>query len=188
MPRIRSVKPEFWDDRKLATRLSRDARLLYISLWNFADEWARLQGDARFVKGHCLPYDDDLSLQHVDALLDEIQSAGRVVRYNVEGDPYLFLPLLAKHQRLEPDKVPSRLPCPPSAPDATSSESHADTSAPDAASSEKSVALQVAGSRLQVAGSRGAARRPTSAQPASTADARAMAGLELSQRLAQENQ
>ena len=40
MARIRSIKPEFWDDRKLAKRASRDARLLYIALWNLADEWA----------------------------------------------------------------------------------------------------------------------------------------------------
>ena len=32
MARIRSVKPEYWDDRKLAKRTSRDARLLYIAL------------------------------------------------------------------------------------------------------------------------------------------------------------
>lgn len=112
MARMRSVKPEFWTDRKLA-RISRDARLLYIALWNQADEWARVHGDTRYVKGHCLPYDDDLSLTAVDRLLDELDDAGHVQRYEAEGDPYLFLPKLAKHQRLEPAKVPSRLPEPP---------------------------------------------------------------------------
>ena len=42
MARIRSVKPEFWTDRKLARCTSRDARLLYIALWNISDEHGRL--------------------------------------------------------------------------------------------------------------------------------------------------
>lgn len=112
MARIRSIKPEFWTDRKLA-RCTRDARLLYISMWNLADEWGRLHGDARFVKGHCFPYDDDLSLTAVERLLAELEAAGRVQRYADGDDPFLFLPKLAAHQRLEPHKTPSRLPAPP---------------------------------------------------------------------------
>lgn len=111
MPRIRSVKPELWSDQDLA-KLSRDARLLYIALWNMADEHARLQGDPRWVKGHCLPYDDDLGPTATDGLLDELAAGGKVVRYTVAGDPFLYLPKLAQHQRLDPVKVPSRLPAP----------------------------------------------------------------------------
>jgi hypothetical protein len=164
MARMRSVKPEFWSDRKIA-RLSRDARLLYMALWNFADEWGRLHGDTRYIKGHCLPYDDDLSLTAIDGLLDELQAHGRLVRYMCEGDPYLFLVKLAKHQRLEPAKVPSRLPEPPtdghSTHDTPSSESRANESAPNPDevaphdnSSETIVAKHVAGGMLQVAGGR----------------------------------
>lgn len=111
MPRIRSVKPEFWTHFPTA-RLSRDARLLYIGLWNFADEHARLAGDPRFVKGQVFPYDDDLDATGVDALLDELEAAGKVERYSVDGAPFLLLPGLGQHQRLEPGKVPSRLPGP----------------------------------------------------------------------------
>jgi hypothetical protein len=139
MARIRSVKPEFWIDRGLARALSRDARLLYIALWNQADEHARLHGDPRYVKGQCFPYDDDLSLADIDRLLDELAASGRVQRYVAGGDPYLFLPKLASHQRLESDKVSSRLPDPPPpSPERPSpqppnpSESGADKSAPRA--------------------------------------------------------
>lgn len=109
--RIRSIKPEFWSDSKL-TRVSRDARLLFIALWNQADEWARVNGDLRWVKGHCLPFDDDVTFEDIDGLLAELAGMGRVVRYVVDGDPFLFLPTLGKHQRLEPHKTPSRLPDP----------------------------------------------------------------------------
>jgi hypothetical protein len=158
MARIRSIKPEFWGDRKLAASVSRDGRLLYVALWNQADEWGRVQGDARWIKGHCLPYDDDLNLQAIDRLVDELADAGRVEKYQHEDDPYLFLPKLAEHQRLEPAKVPSRLPAPPVTTDLSvetdSSGSRADLSAPRADESGTNVALQVAGGREQGAGSR----------------------------------
>ncbi|WP_304455928.1 hypothetical protein [Nocardiopsis sp. YSL2] len=112
MARIRSVKPEFWDDRKLARSVSRDGRLLYIGLWNHSDEHARVQGDARLIKGRVFPYEDDLDDEAVEELLEELAAAGRIVRYVADGDPYLFLPKLSKHQRLEAAKVPSRLPAP----------------------------------------------------------------------------
>jgi hypothetical protein len=110
MARIRSVKPELWLDRKLARLVSRDARLLYIGLWNYSDEHCRLHGDPAVVKGQVFPYDDDVD---VAALLDELVVSGRVRRYEVDDDPYLYLPKLAKHQRLEPGKSASRLPAPP---------------------------------------------------------------------------
>lgn len=151
MPRIRSVKPELWDDVSLA-RLSRDARLLYISMWNFADEEARMHGDARWIKGHCFPYDDDLNLKAVEKLLGELIAAKRVVSYVVDGASYVYLPKMAKHQRLEPGKVPSRLPAPPLTCDDSSSESCADLSAPRADSSAPIVAKHVAGGMEHVAG------------------------------------
>ncbi len=113
MARIRSIKPEYWADEDLAAAVSRDARLLYIGLWNLADEHARLRGDPRYVKGQLFAYDDDLTPKHVDALLDELAAAGKVQRYRSGSGAYLFLPNLAKHQRLEASKVESRLPAPP---------------------------------------------------------------------------
>lgn len=154
MARIRSVKPELWDDRKLARAVSRDGRLLYIALWNFADEHGRCNGDPEWLRGHIFPYDTDLSAASVAGLLDELAAARRVTRYVVAGDPYLFLPKLADHQRLEPGKSQSRLP----APDEDQSEA-ADNppgkSARDSDPPGRESLLYVAGCRLQGAGSRG---------------------------------
>jgi hypothetical protein len=168
---MRTTKPEFWADEDLAD-LPRDARLLYMGLWNLADEWARLRGRADYIKGQLFPYDEDLDPAAIDGLLKLLAEAGKVVRYTVAGRAYMFLPNLSKHQRLEPDKVPSRLPEPPvqaeptpgPEPDADSSEPRADESEPHA----KDHALKhVAGSREHVAGSREqvASRAPTRAKP-----------------------
>ncbi len=161
LARIRSVKPEFWSDRKLARQHSRDARLLYMALWNQADEHGRLLGDPRWIKGNCLPYDDDIDLDAIERLLGELIASGRVRRYVVDDDPYLFLPMLAKHQRLEAAKVPSRLPDPPDQeiqPEDTPPEPRASSSVPDPDEPEpdagKSSLLYVAGGREQGAGGR----------------------------------
>ncbi len=112
MARIRSIKPEYWMDRKLARLLSRDQRMLYVGLWNQADEHARTLGDPRVVQGQVFPYEDDLTVDDVDRMLEALAKAGVVVRYTVDEDPYLFLPKLHLHQRLEPDKAKSRHPAP----------------------------------------------------------------------------
>jgi hypothetical protein len=158
MPRIRSIKPETWSDQKLA-RLSRDARLLYVALWNFADEQARMVGDPRQVKGMCLSMDDDLTPVEVDLLLDDLAKAGRVVRYIVDDEHFLFLPHLPKHQRLDTAQE-SRFPAPPdndSAPPPQNSGESPDKSGEVSGESGEvrpRARAYVAGSREQVAGSK----------------------------------
>lgn len=160
MARMRSLKPEFWLDRKLARSLTRDERMLYLGLWNQADEWGRAQADPRLVKGQVFPFDDDLTDDVIEGMLEVLERAGVVQLYEVDGDPYLFLPKLGKHQRLEPSKVPSRIPEPPerrpdldTLPDPDESARDLDEFAPDA---ETLPLKHVAGSREHVAGPLGA--------------------------------
>lgn len=164
MARIRSVKPEFWADEDLA-ELQRDARLLYIGLWNLSDEHGRLRGDPRYIKGQLFPYDEDLPPKEVDVLLNALVSAKKLVRYTVDGAQYAFLPNLARHQRLDSDKVPSRLPPPAETPDPDSSASESekipDESAPRA---EQTTLLYVAGSMEQGAWSMEHVDSPESAR------------------------
>lgn len=110
MARIRSIKPEFWVDRKLARATSRDARMLYVGLWNFADEHARLIGDPDYLKGQIFPYEEDLDAVAVKGLLDELVAFGVAVPYVAHDEVFLYLPTLAKHQRLQPEKVASKHP------------------------------------------------------------------------------
>lgn len=107
------MRPEFWADRQLAKSTSRDARLLYHGLWNLADEEGRAPGSAEYIKGVIYPYETDIDADDVDAMLAELAAAGKVVRYVVAGDPYLWLPNLGKHNRLNPTVTPSKLPPPP---------------------------------------------------------------------------
>lgn len=168
MARMRSIKPEFFKDQDLAEELpgrdGRDARQLYVGLWGLADEHARLRGDARYIKGEIYPYDDDITPADVERFIDMIVETGRAVRYRVRSSVYLFLPKLDEHQRLEPDKVPSRLPgpdegtglpapTPPSGSGADNSARDSDESAQGQAAPKDLALKQVAGSREHVAGS-----------------------------------
>jgi len=54
MPRIRTVKPEFFDDEKLGT-VSRDARLIFIGLLIFADDYGVVKGNSRWLKARIFP-------------------------------------------------------------------------------------------------------------------------------------
>lgn len=112
MPRIRSIKPDFWCSEDLS-QVSRDCRLFYIGLWNLADEHSRLRGDSRYLKGQIFPFDDDVSQDDVSKWIDELTVLGNVQKYRVGSSSYLYLPKLGLHQRLEPHKVASRLPPPP---------------------------------------------------------------------------
>src|SRR5574342_288172 len=91
MARMRSVKPEFWDDQELAEQTSRDARLFYIGLWNFADEHSRVRGDARYLKGKIFAYDDDVTTAMISGWVDELEKAGKLMAYTVGQATYLYL-------------------------------------------------------------------------------------------------
>jgi len=54
MPRIRTIKPEFWTDDKIV-ELSFPARLLFIGLWNFCDDWGRMEYKPKSIKLRIFP-------------------------------------------------------------------------------------------------------------------------------------
>jgi len=57
MPRIRTIKPEFWSDASIV-RLPFEYRLLFQGLWNFADDSGFIVNDPVQIKLHVFPADD----------------------------------------------------------------------------------------------------------------------------------
>jgi len=109
MPRIRTVKPDFWDDEAIG-EISRDARLLFIGLITQADDDGRLKGSPKLVKGKLLPY-DDVTIPEVSGWLTELADQGLIECYEVKGRPFISLPSWHKHQRIS-HKTDSALPSP----------------------------------------------------------------------------
>lgn len=111
MPRIRTLKPETWGHAKVS-RVSRDARLLFIGLVSTADDAGRLLGSPKTIAGNVFPNDDDVGPSEVAEWLDELERVGLAERYEVEGVRYVVLPGFTEHQKIS-KPTPSRLPEPP---------------------------------------------------------------------------
>ena len=73
MARIRSIKPEFWGSESI-TNLSREARLVYIGLWCFADDEGRFRAQIGVLAGQLFPEDDD-GREVVERALAELTGA-----------------------------------------------------------------------------------------------------------------
>jgi uncharacterized phage protein (TIGR02220 family) len=111
MARNRMIKPEFWDDEKLA-KTSRDARLTYIGLWNFSDDYGVVKGNPSWLKNHIFPYEDSMSIQKFTAILNELSSGNWILPFDHNGESYFFIKNFLSHQVINrPSK--QRNPVPP---------------------------------------------------------------------------
>lgn len=60
--RYRMIKPDFWEDEKIA-QLSDKAKLLFIALWNFADDEGLLENNPKWIKIKCFPYEKNIKVE-----------------------------------------------------------------------------------------------------------------------------
>lgn len=107
--RIRTIKPEFWTDEILGSMSDR-ARLLYVSTWNHADDAGSFQANPALLRAQAWAYRPDVAVADVEAALGELQSAGRINLYLVEGQQYGSVKHW-NHQRIERPS-PARFPLP----------------------------------------------------------------------------
>ncbi len=107
MSRLRTIKPGFFLN-DLLSECQPLARLLFAGLWTIADREGRLEDRPKRIGAECLPYDDC----DIEALLDELAAPGFIVRYEVDGQPYIAVPAWKKHQCPHKTEAPSRIPPP----------------------------------------------------------------------------
>ncbi len=99
MARIRTIKPDFWTDEKIGT-LRRDVRLLYIGLWNLADDKGVLKANPAFIKGQIFPYDEDLRIGSVKEWIDSLENARMLVPFTYNGESYFIIRTFLAHQNI----------------------------------------------------------------------------------------
>ena len=109
MARIRSIKPEFPADEKLAT-VSRDARLTFVLLMTQADDEGLILASPRQLLGLLYPFDDTVTPQMLRGWIDELVAAAERVRWRktTGGAPVLELPNWKKHQKID-KPTPSKI-------------------------------------------------------------------------------
>lgn len=96
MARIRTIKPKFWDDTKIG-RISRDARLLYIGLWNFSDDIGVVIGDSVWLKSKIFPY-DQIQIQQFEKWMNELVINGFIYLLSYKEERFIYLPTFTRHQ------------------------------------------------------------------------------------------
>nr|DAF90438.1 MAG TPA: replisome organizer [Myoviridae sp. ctdyF5] len=95
MARIRTVKPEFWTDEKVV-ECTIPARLLFIGLFNFANDLGCMERSHKRIKMQVFPAD----LIDCEPLIAELIAHGLLTEYSVNGQEYLYIKGFAKHQKI----------------------------------------------------------------------------------------
>lgn len=97
MARIRSIKPEFWDDEHIAS-LPMECRLFYIGCWTFADDQGVFNANPSFLKSRIFPYDDELKVSEVKAWLNKLEQLKMIIPFTHSRDNYYVIRTFADHQ------------------------------------------------------------------------------------------
>lgn len=96
--------------------LTRDARLLFIGMWNFADDHGRFKWAPGTLKAQIFPGDLDLDAQKVEAMMVSIADRGLIRRY---GHPIkVYCHITGWHHQKVQHPAKSKLPSPQDFPDA----------------------------------------------------------------------
>ena len=110
MARIRTIKPEFWEDEKLA-KLPVHARLLFIGTWNFADDNGALLANPVLMKSHIFPY-EDIGISTISEWIDILVENGMLIRTTYNGKDYLVIRKFLIHQKINRKSIRINIPLP----------------------------------------------------------------------------
>jgi hypothetical protein len=113
MARIRSIHYDALKSEKLAA-VSAEAERLYWRLSTHCDDEGRAEDSPRLFASYLFPLHDDVGGPDVDGWLSELDTAGLIVRYEVDGDRFLVVTRWGDYQK--PNRpTASKLPPPPCA-------------------------------------------------------------------------
>lgn len=101
MARIRTIKPEFWDDEKTAT-LPLPCRLFFIGTWTHADDNGVIRGNPSVLKSKIFPYDDNLRASEVSKWIDALVNARMLVPISYKSESYYVIRTFRSHQKFDP--------------------------------------------------------------------------------------
>jgi hypothetical protein len=86
MPRIRTVKPEFWTSEQVV-ECSPTSRLLFIGMWNFSDDNGIHPVSCKTLKMQIFP-GDNFTPEDISRMIDELKKASLLIEYTVNSKKY----------------------------------------------------------------------------------------------------
>lgn len=108
MARIRTIKPDFWTNDKVLG-IKPLTRLLFIGMWNFADDFGRMDFSPVSIKARIFP-NDEIAADGVRDMLNEMCSADLLMVYSANGKEYIEITGW-DHQRIDKRQA-SKIPAP----------------------------------------------------------------------------
>jgi len=110
VPRIRSLKPEHKQHRKIGPLTDRQYRL-WVGMLTEADDEGRLVADPAQLRLQVFGYHPRVRIEHVVEALQALDSAHLIELYTVEGIQYAAFPSWRDHQYIQKRQT-SKLPPP----------------------------------------------------------------------------
>jgi hypothetical protein len=111
MPRIRTIKPEHWNDKELP-KIPLQAHLLWIATWNFSDDEGIFENDPILIKSQIFPRRTDVRVEQVSQWLDQLAKARFIVPFEYENQGYYIHRTFKTHQKIDKpqkSKIPSEV-------------------------------------------------------------------------------
>lgn len=110
MARIRTVKPEFWQDETIG-ELSAKARLLFLCSLNLADDEGLLSWNSAFLRAQAFMF-DDVTLEEMESCMKELSESQIIFEYqDQKNKKYGWIINFRKHQKIDrPQKAKHPVP------------------------------------------------------------------------------
>jgi hypothetical protein len=111
MPRIRTVKPEHWNDKELS-KISFQAHLFWIGTWNFSDDEGVFEDDVNLLKSQIFPRRTDVRVEQVTQWLDQLVKARFIIPFVFNNQGYYIHRTFKIHQKIDrpqPSKIPENV-------------------------------------------------------------------------------
>lgn len=105
MPRIRTIKPEFWADEKLGP-MSATTRLVFLGLISMADDRGRLVDSEKQIDAFIFPYSSETCRR----ALADLSSNGRIVRGSTASGQKIIQIANWHHQKIDKPNIHGALP------------------------------------------------------------------------------
>lgn len=111
MARIRTIKPQHWSDKELS-KISLQAHLLWIGLWNFSDDEGVFENDPLLIRSQIFPRRTDVRVEQVSQWIDQLVTARFIIPFSHQGIGYYVHRTFKTHQKIDkpqPSKVPKEV-------------------------------------------------------------------------------
>lgn len=113
MARIRTIKPEFFEDENIAEQLSDQLKLLWIGIWTLCDRDGKMEDRPKFIESKVFPYNKI----NIEDALNKLHNLGYIQRYAVQEKKYIKSKNFLKYQKPHPKESSWNIPDPEISPE-----------------------------------------------------------------------